>query len=411
MNSSTQTRREFLQTTLAAGSLALFAGSSLRARAQEYKPMRILILGGTGFIGPALVEIALAHGHSVSVFNRGITEKRKGALPDNVDRLIGDRDPDKGEGLKALAGKQWDACIDDTGYFPRMVKASAELLAPNIKQYIFTSSISAYAKNDVEGADEMAELAALDDPTVETMGAQYENYGGLKVLCEQAAEKAMPGKTTIVRPGFIVGPGDGTDRFTYWPVRVSKGGEVLCPGTPDDPIQIIDVRDLAAFLLLLAERSIVGQYNACGPKDKLGWGEMLAACKTACPPSGGSPGRDATLTWVSTQFLVDHPDQIDLPLWVPYRGESKGFHTWSNARAVKAGLTFRPIEVTCRDTLEWWPKELERRVRVTNELQAEAKEKGETPPQMPDPMKIRAGLSPEMESKVLKDWHEKQKDT
>ena len=139
-----------------------------------------------------------------------------------------------------------------------------------------------------------------------------------------------------------------------------------------------DVRDLAAFLLLVAERNVIDTFNACGPAKKMGWGEMLTACKAACP--AGSPGRDATLTWVPTEFLIAHPEQIDLPLWVPYQGDSKGFHTWSNARAVKAGLKFRPIEVTCRDTLEWWPTELERRVRVTNEMQEEAKAKGDEPP-------------------------------
>jgi 2'-hydroxyisoflavone reductase len=405
---STTTRREFIQTTLAAGAVA--AGGILPAiqasamrKPRDTKPMRILILGGTGFIGPALVEVALANGHEVSVFNRGVTEKRKGALPDKVERLIGDRDPDKGEGIKALAGKKWDVCIDDTGYYPRMVKASAELLAPNIKQYVFVSSISAYAKNDAVGADETVELAELEDPTVENMGDQYQNYGGLKVLCERAAEAAMPGKTTIVRPGFIVGPGDGTDRFTYWPVRVSQGGEVLCPGDPNDPLQIIDVRDLAAFLLLVAERNLINTYNACGPAKKLSWGECLNACKQACPAD--SPGRNATLAWVPTKFLIDHPDQVNLPLWVPAAGDSAGFHTWSNARAVKDGLTFRPIEVTCRDTLAWWPGELERRVRVTKEMQDEAKAKGEPVPQMPDPLKIRAGMTPEAEAKILKDWH------
>lgn len=408
---SSTTRREFIQTTLAAGAVA--AGGlvpALRASAMRWprdtKPMRILILGGTGFIGPALVEVALANGHEVSVFNRGITEKRKGALPDKVERLVGDRDPDKGEGIKVLAGKQWDVCIDDTGYYPRMVRASAELLAPNIKQYVFVSSISAYGKNDALGADETAELAILHDPTVETMGAQYENYGGLKVLCEQAAENAMPGKTTIVRPGFIVGPGDGTDRFTYWPVRIQKGGEVLCPGNPEEPLQIIDVRDLAAFLLLIAERNLINIYNACGPAKKLSWSEALNACKEACP--SGSSGRDATLTWVSTEFIEAHPDQIDLPLWVPFKGDSQGFHTWSNARAVKDGLTFRPIIDTCRDTLAWWPGELERRVRVTKQMQDEAAAKDEPVPQMPDPLKIRAGMSPELEAKLLKDWHAKQ---
>src|SRR6185436_15513984 len=169
----------------------------------------------------------------------------------------GDRDPKKGEGLKALEGRKWDAVLDTSGYYPRHVKASAELLAPNIGHYVYVSSISCYAKTDVEGMDEDGALAKLDDPTVETMGKDYANYGGLKALCEQAAEAAMPGRTCVVRPGYIVGPTDPTDRFTYWPARFDKGGDVLVPGAPSDPIQVIDVRDLAEWMVLVGEQGTV----------------------------------------------------------------------------------------------------------------------------------------------------------
>lgn len=341
----TTSRREFLQVT-AAGAL-IASCSSLREQDAAHAPkkLRLLVLGGTGFIGPALVELAQKRGHSVTIFNRGKT--RPGLFPD-VEKLQGDRDPQKGEGIKALAGRQWDVVFDDCGYFPRHVKASAELMAPNIGHYVYVSSISCYAKNDVENGDENAELARLADPTVETMGDGYANYGGLKVLCEQAAEIAMPGRVTVVRPGYIVGPDDPTGRFTYWPVRLDKGGDVLVPGDAQDPIQVIDVRDLAAWMLLCGERRIIGRFNACGPKQRLSWGETIEACrKCASQPS--------KVHWASLEELSSLKTDVEgFPIWAPHAGDSKGFHTWSNARAVAAGLTFRPIEEIARDTLSWW---------------------------------------------------------
>ncbi len=339
MNTS---RREFLQVT-AAGALIASCSALRDTKAPEKK--RLLVLGGTGFIGPALVELARQRGHTVTIFNRGKT--RPGLFPD-VEKLQGDRDPQKGEGIKSLAGRQWDVVFDDCGYFPRHVKASAELMGPNIGHYIYVSSISCYAKNDVEGGNEDAELARLADPTVETMGKSYENYGGLKVLCEQAAMAALPGKVTIVRPGYIVGPDDPTGRFTYWPARMDRGGEVLVPGTPNDPIQVIDVRDLAAWMLLCGERGTKGVFNACGPEKRMSWGEVIAACqKCASQPT--------KLHWASVaQLNALKTDVEGFPIWAPYEGDSKGFHTWSNARAVAAGLRFRPIEEIARDTLAWW---------------------------------------------------------
>lgn len=414
------TRRGFLQTSLATG--AMVAGGTLPgvlARAasalRQNKPpakLKILILGGSQFIGPALVEIARQRGHSITVFNRGITEKKKGSLGNDVERLVGDRDPKKGEGLKALEGKKWDVCLDDSGFVPRTVQASAELLAPNIRQYIYISSISAYKSNDKPNQDETAPMATLDDPATEDMGKDFHNYGGLKALCEQAAEKAMPGRTTVIRPGFIVGPGDPSDRFTYWPWRVQHSGEngygmeMLAPGTGDDPVQVIDVRDLAAFMLHVAENNTIGTFNACGPDYRLTMRKLLEESKRAC---ADGPGGKTRLAWVSAEFIEKYPDPIDTTIWIPPKGEALGFHQWSNARAVKAGLTFLPIFDTIKDTLAWFPKEIERRVRVSAEAVEQAKAKGEPAPNVGEPSKIRGGIAPELETKVLEAWHKQEK--
>ncbi|EYF06347.1 epimerase [Chondromyces apiculatus] len=346
------------------------AGSEpARAAAPPAKTM--LILGGTGYLGPLVVEAAKARGYKVTLFNRGKT--RPELFPD-LEKLQGDRDPKKDEGLKALEGRSWEVVIDTSGYYPRMVSASAELLAPRIKQYIYISSVSAYAKTDRVGIDETAAVATLADPTVETMGKEFENYGGLKALCEQAAEKAMPGRVANVRPGFIVGPGDLSGRFTYWPVRVSQGGEMLAPGTAADPVQIIDGRDLAAWLVVVAERNLNGVFNAVGPTEPLTMGGMLEACKAATKSN-------ARFTWVGAKFLKDHPAKVDLPIWVAPEGDELGFHTVSGKRAWEAGLTSRPVVDTARDTLAWW-----------KEQPAALQEK------------MRKGLTPEVEAKVLADW-------
>jgi 2'-hydroxyisoflavone reductase len=211
------------------------------------------------------------------------------------------------------------------------------------------SSISAYAENDVENADETSKLATMPDPTVETFGNNYEFYGALKVLCEQAAEKACPGRTTIIRPGYIVGPGDPTDRFTWWPLRVARGGEMLVPGNPDDPMQIIDVRDLSAFMVRVAERKALGAFNACGPEKRLTTADVLAASTQVTKAS-------TTFTYVPTSFLAKQGVNLEemWPIWAPYEGKTKGFHTCSNKRAVAAGLTFTAVDKTIADLLEWF---------------------------------------------------------
>jgi 2'-hydroxyisoflavone reductase len=372
-------RRQFLQYTMATASMlalppAALAGSGQKPAKPVGKAMKILILGGTGFLGPALVQAAKARGHTLTLFNRGKT--RPELFPD-VEKLQGDRDPKKGEGIKALAGRKWDAVFDDCGYYPRMVHASAELLAPNVKQYVFISSISAYASDKAPNEDESAPTAKLSDPTVETMGKDFEFYGGLKRLCEEAAEAALPGRVTHVRPGYIVGPEDRTDRFTYWPVRFEQGGEMLAPGTPSDPIQVIDVRDLAEWLIHVVENNLTGIYNAVGPEKPWSIGGVLDACREVT-------GKDPKLTWVPAGFLEKQGEKGDgaLPIWLPPTGDTRGAHLRSNAKAVKAGLKFRSTTETVRDTLAWFKT-----------LPPERREK------------LRAGLTRKREDELLAQWH------
>jgi 2'-hydroxyisoflavone reductase len=385
------TRRGFLKTSVATGAMMAMAGGlspalASIARARPSAAKKVLILGGTAFIGPALIDACKARGHSVTIFNRGRTEKRLGThVAEDVERLYGNRDPEKRaddadpqspKGLSQLEGREWDAVVDNSGYFPRVVKASAELLAPKVKQYIFISSLSAYAENKTAGEDESAPLATMEDPSVENMGKDFSNYGPLKVLCEKAAEAALPGRVANVRPGFIVGPGDPTDRWTYWPVRIKRGGEVLVPGTPADPVMIIDVRDLAEWLVVLIENNTNGEFNACGPKDPMTMAQMVEACKKGV-------GADASFTWVNEDFLEKVPEQVQFPIWVSPK-EAPGFHTRKNAKAVAAGLKFRPVEDTAKATLEWF-----------NALPDERKKK------------MLTMVESNTEAAVLKRWHEK----
>jgi 2'-hydroxyisoflavone reductase len=369
------TRRTFVKQSLSAAALAaaglpLAAGAAPGERGgKAAAPRRILILGGTGFLGPALVEAARARGHALTLFNRGKT--RPHLFPE-VERLQGDRDGK----LDALKGRRWDAVIDNSGYVPRLVRASAELLAPNVGRYLFVSSISVYRDDLAPGSDETAPLATTADPASEDVRA---NYGALKALCEQAAEKAMPGRTAVVRPTLIVGPDDPTDRFTYWPVRLARGGEVLAPGDGEDPVQVIDVRDLAAWMVSLVERDVKGVFNAAGPKERLTMKAMLEACQAG---TGARP----PLTWVPAAFLEAQQvaPWMDMPSWIP-RGPDAGMSQVSNARAVAAGLTFRPLADTARDTLAWWKG-------LPEERRA----------------KLRAGLSADREREVLEAWRKQQ---
>ena len=390
------TRREFIAVALASGA-ALSIGRLARAEGRRDGKKTILILGGTGFLGPKTTDAAVARGHTVTLFNRGKREAmrkqagRPSVVPKGVEVLYGNRDPklhadEKDDsspmGLESLKGRQWDAVIDTSGQIPRHVAASADLLAPAAKQYIYISSVSAYKDNSKVGADESDEnLCTLDDPTVETMGDHFENYGGLKVLCEKAAAKAFPGKAAIVRPGLIVGPGDTTGRFTYWPVRMQEAtgerAEVLAPGTPEDPIQLIDVRDLGEWLVKLVEDGTMGTFDAVGPPTGLTIGTMLDACKAASK-------NEAKLTWANAEFLEEQHVSawMDMPVWIPPKGDSTGFHQRKCERAVKAGMKQRPIAVTAKETLEWFNG-------LPEDIRA----------------KIRGGLSPEREKEVLAAWH------
>ena len=376
---------------------------------------KILILGGTGFLGPATIAAATARGHTVTIFNRGKREKFR-PLEIKVEHLYGNRDPElpaddeKGpdgkllnptstpKGLEQLVGRTWDCVIDNSGFYPRMVKASAELLAKNASQYIYISSISAYDGAPAAGGDETSKLATLKDPTVETMGDQFQNYGGLKVLCEQATSAAFGERACIVRPGFIVGPGDPTDRFTYWPIRAAKGGDMLAPGSPSDPLQWIDVRDLAEWLVTLAENGTGGTFNALGPSQPAKWGDVLQACVDAAP--------GAKLVWIPTDWLQknDSAEEDSFPIWVPPTGEMAGFHRWNNDRAEAAGLQFRPLADTVKTLLAWYPEDVKKRVKITAEQIEQAKAKGKEPPKGPPPDQLRAGPTMEREAELIAKW-------
>lgn len=343
-------RRRFVLGSLAAAAAAACGsrssspqpGSAVTPAPQPPAKKSILILGGTAFLGPHIVESALARGHAVTLFNRG---KTRPELFPNVEKLRGDRDGQ----LDALKDRTWDACVDTSGYVPRIVKLSADLLAPNIKQYIFISTVSVYADGAPVGADENAPLEKIDDPTSEDVkGNGFKNYGALKALSEKAAEAAMPDRVANIRPGLIIGPGDATGRFTHWPTRLAEGGEVLCPGDGTTPVQYIDSRDLGAWIVHLIEQGTTGTMNALGPEKRITMKEVIDACNVAA-------GNKATPVWVDAKFLETNevaPWQ-EMPMWIPNEGDYAGFGTTSNARAVKAGLTFRPIGDTAKDTLAW----------------------------------------------------------
>jgi 2'-hydroxyisoflavone reductase len=303
--------------------------------------MHILLIGGTIFLGRHLVDAALARGHRITLFNRG----RHGAeLFPEVERLRGDRDRDSD--MAALAGHTWDAVIDTCGYIPRHVRAAAELLAPSVGHYTFISTISVYPEYSKVGIDEGDPVGTLDDPTVEQVTG--ESYGPLKALCEAAAEAAMPGRVLTIRPGLIVGPHDPSDRFTYWPARVARGGRYLAPERPGYLVQVIDVRDLAAWTVAMVEAGATGVYNATGPERPLELGDILAACKAAA-------GSNAEPVWASAEALKEAgvAPWVELPLWVPEAPDTLGFSQINCAKAIAAGLRFRPIADTIADTLAW----------------------------------------------------------
>jgi len=342
------------------------------------KPLNILILGGTGFTGPFQVRYAIARGHHVTVFNRGKTHP--GILPEGVEQLTGDRNAGQ---LDALKGRKWDVVIDNPTMLPKWVHDVGEILKGNVGHYIFISTISVYTDDMKAGSDESAALQKYDgkDAMKETresvIASKFALYGPLKALSEKEAEKWFPGKTCIIRPGLIVGPGDETDRFTYWPVRIDRGGEVLAPGNPQDPVQFIDGRDLAEWTIRMAEEGATGIYNATGPAGLLTVGGMLEGIRSGL-------NSEATFTFVPAEFLEKQKVSpwSDMPVWVPPAGEGGGISQVSIKHALEKGLTFRPLAETARDTLTWF--------------RAQPKERQE---------KLRAGLTKEREAEVLAAWH------
>ncbi|MFT3890542.1 MAG: SDR family oxidoreductase [Anaerolineales bacterium] len=301
--------------------------------------MKILILGGTKFLGRHIVDSALKRGHSVTLFNRGKTNP--GLFP-SVETILGDREFD----IAKLAGREWDVVVDVAGYLPRIVRLSATGLERSVGRYVFISSISVYPDSILKkiGIDESDPVGKLEDESVEEITG--ETYGPLKALCEKTVMDLYGERGTVIRPGLIVGPDDPTDRFTYWPVRVARGGDVLAPERPDVPVQIVDVRDLSEFIVKLIETNAAGIYNATGPEYELTFGPMLETCKQVS-------GSDAKFHWASADFLKQHGIQewSDMPVWVPHNEESQGFSRMDVSKAIRAGLTFRPLDETVRDTL------------------------------------------------------------
>src|ERR1700726_1423772 len=338
------------------------------------QPLRILILGGTSFLGIHMTRIAQQRGHSVTLFNRGRTGA---ALFPEVEKLRGDRDGQ----LDALRGREWDAVIDNCGYVPRTVRLAAELLALKVQQYLFISTISVYA--DFSRAnDEGSSVARLADEHSED---RHSGYGALKALCEQALDTVMPGRTTMVRPGLIVGPEDPTDRFTYWPARAARGGEMLAPGDPQVSYQLIDARDLARFCLDALESGTLGVFNVTSPAGLFTIGDIVRE-GVAAAGALAQPGAPAEPTWVSAEFLAEQNVQpfVDLPGWFPQSGAMGALHQTSVRRALEAGLRISPLAKTTRDTLAW---HLARGEGARS--------------------KLRAGIAPEREREVLALWHSK----
>jgi 2'-hydroxyisoflavone reductase len=381
-------RRKFLQTSLA-GTAALMSGcvtsgteaDEAPAIESSGEPLKILILGGTGFIGPHMVREALRRGHEVTLFNRGKTNRT--LFPD-LELLVGDRD----NGLDALAGHKWDAVVDNSGYVPRHVKDSATLLSSAVSHYIFVSTVGVYAAMsgnlsaadyhdvDVPNTEYDSPLVTMPDETVEDVVT--ETYGPLKVLCERAATAAMgEDRITILRPTWVAGPGDHSDRFTYWPVRVARGGEMLVPGTPADRLQIVDVRDMANFVVDSLEQHITGIYNMVTPRGSFSMGDYMA-------DSLAVTASDASLTWVDLPFLESNGllEGRTLPIWAPASGDTRSDAIVDGSRSFDKGMKTRPPRETIRDTFTWWQT-----------LPQDRRDN------------IRAGLSAERETELLTAWH------
>ena len=377
------TRRGFLRTTAAAGAamgaglLSLSLGDLVPPQgiARAASPLRILILGGTGFIGPNQVRYAVARGHKVTLFNRSKTNPGLFKGVPNVEERLGDRAPNPGN-YDSLKTGEWDVVIDNPTTRPRWAREATAAINGRAKQYVFISTLSVYAENDTPGADETAAVATTDTPAVEEGPSFARLYGPLKALSEQEVQKAFLDRSTIIRPGLIVGVGDASDRFTYWPVRLAKGGEVLAPPA-DDPVQFIDARDLGEWTIRCCENQTYGVYNATGPATQFFVRGMLEGIQSTI-------NSHASLVYTTTEFLDAQKVRgwSELPVWLPTVGRTAGFTRRSIARALAKGLTFRPYAETVRDTLEFY--------------RSQTSERQET---------LRSGIKPEREAAVLAAWH------
>jgi 2'-hydroxyisoflavone reductase len=370
---------------LATAAVGASAAAQPTAPAKAGAPLDLLILGGTGLTGPHQVRYALARGHRVTIFNRG---RKQREWPGDVQQLLGDRDKNDYASIAAeiAKGRRWDAVIDNPSSVPVWIRDAAKVLKGHVGGYMMISSLSAYAGNAIPGEDENAPLATFDgDPLKETMAtlrADMNKYSGLKAATEAETRKHFGANATIVRPGLIVGPGDETDRFTYWPLRLRRGGEVLCPGDGRDPVKFIDARDLGEWMIRLAEQKARGAFNAIGPDYTLDMAALLYGIRA-------STTAGATLTFVPADFLEAQNVSPwgDMPVWVPNSGDSAGFHTRSNAKAIAAGLTFRSIADTTAATLAWFDAQPEERRNAG----------------------ARSGIKAEREVEVLKAWKAKAK--
>lgn len=330
--------------------------------------MKLLMIGGTVFVGRHCVEVALRRGHEVTLFFRG---KHGADLFPGVERIIGDRTTD----MDKLSGRKWDAVIDCCGYFPRDLVKSTEQLRDSVGRYCFISSVSAYADESILNRNEESPLATTDEPDAEKVTG--ENYGGLKAMCEDVVREAFGERALVIRPGLIVGPNDITDRFTYWPIRFDRYDKVLSPNRMDQPLQVIDVRDLAEWTIDLLERNVSGDFTAAGPAEPLSWGDFILLCQKAIKPS-------AEIVWVDESFLLQNEvgPWSDLPMWLSKDANADGMDTMDLTKPIANGLKFRPLETTLKDTIAYY-----------NSLPAD--------------YKARGGLTREREEELIQLWLEK----
>ncbi len=368
-------RRDFIRTSALAGAaLGLGATASLTRATPNHsgkaaKPKNILVMGGTGFLGPHIVNRLIERGHTVTLFNRGKTNTH--LFPD-LRKLRGDRQ--EGD-LMALEGESFDAVIDTNAYFKRAVYQALETLGDRIDQYVVISTISVYPTFPKIGLNENDPIEYPDDESIEDITGS--TYGVLKALCERTAEEMLPGRVTTIRPGLIVGPRDNTDRWTYWPVRIQRGGRVLAPGDGNASVQFIDARDLANFIVHTTEEKITGVFNATGPANKLTFGRMLRSMHAEI-------GGDTQIEWVDQEFFAQHGVSAwqNLPMFIPAEGDFLGFAEIDCSKAITSGLAFRSVAESTRDTLAWW-----------NELPEERR----AAPKWP-------WLAPDKEAEVLEAW-------